>query len=440
MRDQPEQAEGRDQLNQPIVQPETEEDWSELVGQAEHLRRPETEGQTEQQKHQRLEEHRAEPLDPQPGIGSQAEHQHRAGDWKDQAEKRDRGDEEEQTLGVTQNIRQSSAILDAVARYVGVPISNNHVPILNDNNSGGRDCQAEHWNQVQPEAEEDRSGSGNQAEPLRGSEARCQAEQQNHTTVQPETKDAWGGSVSRAEHLLRQKVRCQVEQQSQEAENFWGGPVNQAEHLNRPEEKCQAGPVGRAEHQPVPGKICQAEQQNHPKMQLEAGDGWGGSVTRAEHQPRSEEQSQADRGRPVSRAEHLLRSEEQCQAEQQNQPHVQRETEDDCWGGSVNRAEQLLRSEADCQAEQQRRIGQAEHPWADKNTHTVRQPTTIPVAVARQVDVPIITIREQILTLNAQADMDRGEQRKEDQAEQSDSRTDRRMATNPVENRKLNVI
>ena len=200
---------------------------------------------------------------------------------------------------------------------------------------------------------------------------------------------------------------------------------NKAEHLNRPEEKCQAGPVGRAEHQPIPGKRCQAEQQNHPKVQLEAGDGWGGSVTRAEHQPRSEEQSQADRGRPVSQAEHLLRSEEQCQAEQQNQPHVQRETEDDCWGGSVNRAEQLLRSEADCQAEQQRRIGQAEHPWADKNTHTVRQPTTIPVAVARQVDVPIITIREQILTLNAQADMDRGEQRKEDQAEQSDSRTDR---------------
>ena len=257
VRDQPEQTEGRDQLNQSIVQPEAEEDWSELVGQAEHLRRPETEGQTEQQKHQRLEEHRAEPLDPQPGIGSQAEHQHRAGDWKDQAEKRDRGDEEEQTLGVTQNIRQSSAILDAVARYVGVPISNNHVPTLNDNNSGGGDCQAEHWNQVQPEAEEDRSGSGNQAEPLRGSEARCQAEQQNHPTVQPEAEDAWGGSVSRAEHLLRQEVKCQAEQQNhQSARDCQNEQAEGRDHWNpHPEMKCQA------EHQRRAGNwIAQAEE------------------------------------------------------------------------------------------------------------------------------------------------------------------------------------
>ena len=73
----------------------------------------------------------------------QAEHQRGAGDWTDQAEKDDRGDTEEQSLGVTQIIRQSSAKLDAVVRYVGVPISNNHVPVLTVNNPGTVDCQAE---------------------------------------------------------------------------------------------------------------------------------------------------------------------------------------------------------------------------------------------------------------------------------------------------------
>ena len=73
----------------------------------------------------------------------QAEHQCRAGDWTDQAEKEDRGDTEEQSLGVTQIIRQSSAKLDAVVRYVGVPISNNHVLALTYNNPGSVDGQAE---------------------------------------------------------------------------------------------------------------------------------------------------------------------------------------------------------------------------------------------------------------------------------------------------------
>ena len=118
-------------------------------------------------------------------MTDQAGHQHSAGDGKDQAEKGERGDEEEQTRGVTQKIRQSSTIPDAVARYVGVPIANNHVPTLNDNNSGSGDCQAEHWN-VQPEAEDGWSGSVSQAEHVPGSEARCQAGQQNHQPVKPD--------------------------------------------------------------------------------------------------------------------------------------------------------------------------------------------------------------------------------------------------------------
>ena len=260
VRDRPEQTEGRNLWNQPLVQQEEEDDWSELTGRDEHLLGQETEHQAEQQKQQRLENHRAEPRNArssEPEIECKAEHHHRAGYWRDQAEKGDRGDEEEWIIGVTQNTRQSSTIPDAVARYVGVPITSNQVSILISNNSGSGECQAEQRNQVtgQPEQTKERN-------------------HQELLKVQPGAENCKGRSVSRAEHLPRPKAKCRAEQQTHPA--------------------VKPGTVSRAEHLPGRGAQCQAEQQIHPQVRLGAGDDWGGSVSRAEHLPRPGEQCQAE--------------------------------------------------------------------------------------------------------------------------------------------------
>ena len=140
--------------------------WSDSIGRAEYpmcqaelmnrkrvgYSREELVGRAE---HQRCQ---AELRSQEGGRDCQAGHQHSGGDVRGQAEKGERGDAEEQPRGVTHNIRQSSTIPDAVARYVGFPIANNHVPKLNDNNSGDGDCQAEHLPR-----QEDRSGQGDRA-------------------------------------------------------------------------------------------------------------------------------------------------------------------------------------------------------------------------------------------------------------------------------------
>ena len=124
--------------------------------------------------------------------------------------------------------------------------------------------------------------------------------------------------------------------------------------------------------------------------------GRGGSVSltehgRAEHLPSREGRCQAGR-------------EEQCQTEQQaslagHQPGHDRNSQD------------ARRCQGDT----------AEHPRADNNTHLIRQSTTKPVAVARQVKVPIVTIRGPTLKFTTQDQRCQAEQRSRDQAEQSGS-------------------
>ena len=106
----------------------------------------------------------------------------------------------------------------------------------------------------------------------------------------------------------------------------------------------------------------------------------------------------------VNQAEPMPRSDEQCQTEQ-----------------PANRAEHQPGQDESCQDDRRGPVDQAEHPRADNNTHPVRQPTTIPVAVARQVEVPLITIREPKLTFTTQEQRGQAEQRSRDQAEQRGS-------------------
>jgi hypothetical protein len=210
----------------------------------------------------------------------QAEHQRRAGDWTDQAEKEGRGDTEEQIIGVTQNIIQSSATLDAVVRYIGVPISNNHVPILTSNNPGSRDCQAEQSEQVGTDRAEQLSKPDEQQDQVTDqSEQTEERDRLNQPLVQPEAEDDWGGLVGQAEHLLRPEAKCQAEQQNHPSlETYRAEPLDPLPEIERQAEQAkQPEAPDQAEHKD------ERDHLNQSLVQPEAEDDWGGLVGQAEH-------------------------------------------------------------------------------------------------------------------------------------------------------------